>query len=188
MKSFSIVPIIMGIFLVIGCLGLRESHQNYQGYRSVEAFKARAISTRAEIMSHITNSSREEGVSYGFSVEFTAPDGKLIHTETVRLPTRPPGETGELIEILYDPQHPDEPRLPPVGIPLKKTLVPGAVGASFIGMVFLYAMAALMKAARTARHATSKYQGQSARALNTSSSRDKLVAKYQKSHGRFSKP
>ncbi|VFQ47105.1 DUF3592 domain-containing protein [Desulfoluna butyratoxydans] len=186
MKSFSIVPIIMGIFLVIGCLGLRESHQNYQDYRSVEAFKARAISTRAEIMSHITNYSRQ-GVSYGFSVEFTTPDGKRIYAKTLLQPTKPQGESGDLTEILYDPQNPDEPRLPPVGIPLKKTLVPGAVGASFIGMVFLYAMAALMKAARTARHATSKYQGQSARALNTSSSRDKLVAKYQKSHGRFSK-
>ncbi|SCY76589.1 DUF3592 domain-containing protein [Desulfoluna spongiiphila] len=187
MKTFSIIPIIMGIFLVIGCLGLRESYQNYQDYQAVEAFKARAISTRAEIMSHISCYSRQ-GASYGFSVEFTTPDGELIYAKTLRQPTEPQGETGDLTEILYDPQHPDEPRLAPVGIPFKKTLVPGAVGVGFVGMVFIYAMAALIRAARTPRKAPSRYTGKPAQPFNTSSSRDKLVARYQKSHGRLNKP
>ncbi|MBZ5486802.1 DUF3592 domain-containing protein [Halomonas aquamarina] len=121
------IKLLKGVFLLLGAVFLVLACFLYQQSR---AFYDQAVSAEGTVIELVERRS-EDSITYRPVVEFVTGDGTQVEF-TSRVGSNPPGYAiGERVEVLFDPDNPNNARLDGFFESMGAWLIFGAIGALF---------------------------------------------------------
>ena len=99
------------IGIVFGFVGLLLAAIGIFIWIRTQAFLSTAQETKGTVIRMVSSSSSEGGISYAPVFKFTTIQGQVIEVEEKISSNPPQFQTGQVIDILYDPQDPNRARV-----------------------------------------------------------------------------